>query len=93
MVCLFRPGIQYWLFQTLTGLTGVTLYTIVSLIFVFAHPLVRKKAFNFFWLTHQVLMFINRRKYFTSTYSISPDKTYPQKAGNLGYAKSYVGNN
>ena len=54
MLCLFRPGIQYWLFQTLTGLTGVTLYTIVSLIFVFAHPLVRKKAFNFFWLTHQV---------------------------------------
>jgi len=53
-----RPGIQYWLFQTLTGLTGVTLYTIVSLIFVFAHPLVRKKAFNFFWLTHQAYVFL-----------------------------------
>ena len=38
----------------------MALYTIVSLIFVFAHPLVRKKAFNFFWLTHQayVLLYV-----------------------------------
>jgi hypothetical protein len=27
-------------------------------IFVFAHPLIRKKAFNYFWLTHQVSNFI-----------------------------------
>ena len=48
------------LFQTLTGLTGIALYTIVCIIFVFAHPLVRKKAYNFFWLSHQlyVLLYI-----------------------------------
>ena len=39
-----RPGIQYWLFQTLTGLTGIGLYTIVCIIFVFAHPLVLRPA-------------------------------------------------
>lgn len=55
-----RPGIDYWFFQTLTGLTGIGLYIVVSFIFIFAHPRVRKKAFNFFWMTHQlyVLLYI-----------------------------------
>lgn len=55
-----KPTIRYWLFQTLTGLTGIALYLIVMIVFIFAHPLVRKRAFNFFWMTHQlyVLLYI-----------------------------------
>ena len=41
-------------------MTGITLYVIVVIIFIFAHPLVRAKAFNIFWLTHQayVLLYV-----------------------------------
>ena len=39
----------------MTGTTGIVLFTIVTIIFVFAHPLVRKKAYNYFWITHQVI--------------------------------------
>ncbi len=49
-----KPTVDYWLFQTLTGTTGILLFVIMVVIFVFAHPLVRKKAFNYFWITHQV---------------------------------------
>lgn len=50
----YKPGITYWLFQTITGLTGVLLFIIMSIIFVFAHPLIRKKAYKFFWITHSL---------------------------------------
>ncbi len=40
------------------GTTGILLYTICVVIFVFAHPLIRKKAFNFFWITHQLYIFL-----------------------------------
>lgn len=55
-----KPSVDFWLFQTLTGLTGIGLHIIVVIIFVFAHPRIRKKAFNFFWMTHQlyVLLYI-----------------------------------
>ena len=53
-----KPNISYWLFQTLTGLTGIVLYAIVCIIFIFAHPLVRKRAFNFFWMTHQLYVLL-----------------------------------
>lgn len=55
-----KPTISYWLFQTLTGLTGITLFTIVSAMFIFSHPMVRKKAYNYFWCIHQlyVLLYI-----------------------------------
>ena len=49
-----KPTIGYWLFQTLTGLTGVLLWIIVCFIFIFAHPKVRKKAFNYFWMAHHL---------------------------------------
>ena len=53
-----RPGIDFWFFQTLTGLTGIGLYIIVCFIFIFAHPRIRKRAFNFFWMTHQLYVLL-----------------------------------
>ncbi|CAG0906524.1 unnamed protein product, partial [Cyprideis torosa] len=52
--------VSYWLFQTLTGLTGLVLYVIVCVIFIFAHPTVRKRAFKYFWITHSlyIVMFV-----------------------------------
>ncbi|XP_071446049.1 dual oxidase [Hetaerina americana] len=50
----YKPTINYWLFQTVTGITGVLLFTIMCIIFVFAHPIIRKKAYKFFWMTHSL---------------------------------------
>ncbi|KAG8223936.1 hypothetical protein J437_LFUL003744, partial [Ladona fulva] len=50
----YKPTINYWLFQTVTGLTGVFLFVIMIIIFVFAHPVIRKKAYKFFWMTHSL---------------------------------------
>ena len=38
----------------MTGLTGLGLYSIMCVIYLFAHPLVRRKAYRFFWISHQV---------------------------------------
>ncbi|CAG0891147.1 unnamed protein product [Darwinula stevensoni] len=56
----FHPTIGFWLFQTITGITGVILFVIVCIIFIFAHPVIRKRAYKFFWLTHSlyVLLYI-----------------------------------
>lgn len=42
------------------GITGVALFLIMCIIFIFAHPIMRKKAYKFFWATHQlyVLLYI-----------------------------------
>ncbi|XP_016945189.3 dual oxidase [Drosophila suzukii] len=48
----YKPDITFWLFQTVTGTTGVLLFIIMCIIFVFAHPTIRKKAYNFFWNMH-----------------------------------------
>nr|CAD7589006.1 unnamed protein product [Timema genevievae] len=50
----YKPGISFWLFQTITGLTGVLLFVVMVIIFVFAHPVIRKKAYRFFWSTHKL---------------------------------------
>ncbi|XP_045463309.1 dual oxidase [Harmonia axyridis] len=49
-----RPGITFWLFQTITGVTGILLYVIMCIIVIFAHPTIRKKAYNYFWSTHSL---------------------------------------
>lgn len=36
------------------GVTGVLLFVIMVIIFVFAHPLIRKRAYKFFWSTHSL---------------------------------------
>lgn len=53
-----KPTVAYWLFQTITGTTGVTLYLLMCIIFIFAHPVIRRKAFKFFWATHQLYILL-----------------------------------
>ncbi|XP_040165408.1 dual oxidase [Anopheles arabiensis] len=50
----YRPDITYWLFQTITGVTGVMLFVTMCIIFAFAHPTIRKKAYKFFWNAHSL---------------------------------------
>ncbi|XP_046835214.1 dual oxidase isoform X1 [Vespa crabro] len=49
-----KPTITFWLFQTVTGLTGILLFLVMTIIFVFAHPTIRQKAYKFFSLTHSL---------------------------------------
>merc|ERR1719150_180765 len=53
-----NPDISYWFFKTMTGLTGVSLYCTMVVIFIFTLPLIRKKAYRFFWMTHQLYVFL-----------------------------------
>lgn len=36
------------------GITGILLFIIMVIIFVFAHPTIRQKAYKFFWSTHSL---------------------------------------
>ncbi|XP_030763375.1 dual oxidase-like [Sitophilus oryzae] len=54
----YKPGISFWLFQTITGITGVLLFIIMCIIVVFAHPTIRKKAYKFFWFTHSLYVLL-----------------------------------
>jgi len=53
-----KPDISYWLFKTMTGLTGLVLYCLMVIIFIFALPAIRNKAYKFFWLSHQLYVFL-----------------------------------
>lgn len=37
-----------------SGLTGILLFVVMTIIFVFAHPTIRQKAYKFFWSTHSL---------------------------------------
>ncbi|KAK5639843.1 hypothetical protein RI129_010654 [Pyrocoelia pectoralis] len=50
----YKPSITFWLFQTITGVTGILLFIIMCIIVIFAHPVIRKKAYKFFWATHSL---------------------------------------
>ena len=64
LMCLFeevsfppdheKPDMTFWLMGTVAGSTGLLLYAVSSVIYVFAHPSVRDKGYNCFWFTHQV---------------------------------------
>lgn len=54
----FKPGITFWLFQTITGVSGIMLYILMCIIIIFAHPAIRKKAYNFFWQTHSLYILL-----------------------------------
>ncbi|XP_055335314.1 dual oxidase-like isoform X2 [Paramacrobiotus metropolitanus] len=59
--CLFKevsfgstpPPFTYWVYQSLTGLTGILLVITVCVMFVFALPAVREHAFHYFWIVHR----------------------------------------
>ena len=51
-----NPDISYWFFKTMTGLTGVGLYCIMVVIFIFTLPLIRKKAYRFFWMVRETCL-------------------------------------
>ncbi|PIO73709.1 ferric reductase like transmembrane component [Teladorsagia circumcincta] len=59
--CLFQeavagsnllPSISYWFYGTVTGLTGIALVSVMSIIYVFALPGFMKRAYHAFRLTH-----------------------------------------
>ncbi|CAL1286456.1 unnamed protein product [Larinioides sclopetarius] len=54
----FKPTISYWLFQTVTGVSGILLYAIVCVMFIFAHPRIRQKAYKYFWSTHSLYVLL-----------------------------------
>ncbi|XP_059617846.1 dual oxidase [Phlebotomus argentipes] len=54
----YKPDISFWLFQTVTGVTGVILFITMCIIFVFAHPTIRKKAYKFFWNMHSLFVLL-----------------------------------
>ncbi|KAK2144834.1 hypothetical protein LSH36_726g01008 [Paralvinella palmiformis] len=48
------PDLNYWLYRTLVGFTGILLCVIVCIIYTFANQLARRHIFNAFWITHQL---------------------------------------
>lgn len=55
MVQCFTKSNFFFLFL---GVTGVLLFIIMILIFVFAHPTIRKTAYNFFWSVHSLYILL-----------------------------------
>ncbi|KAB7496237.1 Dual oxidase [Armadillidium nasatum] len=53
-----KPTVAFWLFRTITGLTGIILFVLMCIIFIFAHPVIRQKAYKFFWKTHQLYVIL-----------------------------------
>ncbi|XP_022705418.1 dual oxidase-like isoform X3 [Varroa jacobsoni] len=50
----FKSQFSFWVFQTITGTTGLLLYAVLSVIYVFAHTSIRLKAYSYFWSTHKL---------------------------------------
>ncbi|TKR77884.1 hypothetical protein L596_018782 [Steinernema carpocapsae] len=48
----FLPSISYWFYGTITGITGILLVVVMSVIYVFATPAVMRRAYHAFRLTH-----------------------------------------
>uniref|UniRef100_A0AC35FZC6 NAD(P)H oxidase (H2O2-forming) n=1 Tax=Panagrolaimus sp. PS1159 TaxID=55785 RepID=A0AC35FZC6_9BILA len=48
----FLPSISYWFFGTITGITGILLVVVMSIIYVFAMPAILKRAYHAFRITH-----------------------------------------
>ncbi|XP_071952320.1 dual oxidase 1-like [Antedon mediterranea] len=67
LLCLFRdyfhrshelPKFQYWLYNTITGFTGVLLVIVTAIIFIFSSQYARKNSFNLFWITHNLYIIL-----------------------------------
>ncbi|RWS27681.1 dual oxidase-like protein [Leptotrombidium deliense] len=53
-----KPTFSFWIFGTVTGVTGVILFLLVCIIFIFAHPKIRQKAYSYFWTTHSLYVLL-----------------------------------
>lgn len=53
-----KPTFAFWIFETVTGITGVVLFAFVCIIFTFAHPKIRQKAYSYFWTTHSLYIWL-----------------------------------
>lgn len=49
-----RPDFLFWMSKTVTGVTGVLLFALVSAIFIFAQEKIRRKAYRWFWRVHNL---------------------------------------
>lgn len=49
-----KPNFGDYIFMTIPGFTGLALFIIVCLIFIFAYSKVRLKAYSYFWTVHQL---------------------------------------
>lgn len=49
-----RPTFFFWVFETVTGTTGLILWIMCSVVYVFAHRTVRQFAYSYFWSTHKL---------------------------------------
>jgi len=63
VACLFRevswesdflPSFHWWVFNTVTGMSGVLATWTTAVIFIFALPFFRRLNFNLFWYTHNL---------------------------------------
>ncbi|KAK9695605.1 Ferric reductase like transmembrane component [Popillia japonica] len=63
LICLFRnyfrstheiPKFHYWAWGTITGFTGIMLTLIMTIMYLFAQSVVRKRLYNWFWYTHSL---------------------------------------
>lgn len=43
---------NYWFFGTITGLTGILLVVVMSIIYVFSTPAIMRRAYHAFRITH-----------------------------------------
>lgn len=53
-----KPTFKFWIFSTITGITGILLFAVVCIIYIFAHPKIRQKAYNYFWNTHSLYILL-----------------------------------
>ncbi|XP_013412172.1 dual oxidase 2-like isoform X1 [Lingula anatina] len=54
----YLPTFGFYLFQTVTGLTGVVLVVLLTLMIVFATPWARKKVYTAFWTVHNLYVLL-----------------------------------
>ncbi|KAL2743176.1 dual oxidase 2-like [Vespula maculifrons] len=48
------PKFHYWMWQTITGITGILLTILTGIIFLFSLPIVRRMLYNQFTFTHSL---------------------------------------
>ncbi|XP_071953230.1 dual oxidase 2-like [Antedon mediterranea] len=67
LICLFRDvyiqdgqmlTFSFWIFKSVTGITGVLLCIILSIMYIFATQYARRRVFSLFWVTHSLYVVV-----------------------------------